>query len=294
MVAVVNPVAGAGKASIRWARVESRLAASGMHVDTRTSEYPGHAATLAREAVVGGCTTVVAVGGDGTVHEVVNGIGKESLQTVSLAVIPAGTGMDFARNMGLPRGIEAVTQVLLRGSTRRIDVGLSHLPTETLFVNFAETGLGAAVVAREALFAGGWPGRLSFLLAAIGAAVKEVNMRALVVVDGEPVYEGSMVSIVAANGRYFGGGMKIAPQASMTDGRLDVLILGNLTKGQLLTHFWKIYPGTHVRHPKVLWLRGTSVHIQTDSPFRLDLDGELNGGTPFQLTVLPEALAVMC
>jgi diacylglycerol kinase family enzyme len=107
------------------------------------------------------------------------------------------------------------------------------------------------------------------------------------------VYDGRLLSAIVANGRYFGGGMKIAPHASMVDALFDVLVLGDFSPGELLTQIWKIYPGVHVRHPKVAWLRGRSVEIVTSVDSRLDLDGELYGSGPYHFSVLPGALRLL-
>ncbi|GAC1445533.1 MAG: diacylglycerol kinase family lipid kinase [Chloroflexota bacterium] len=242
-----------------------------------------------------GAKTLIAVGGDGTVHEVVNGFkeGEEVRDDVRLGIVPAGTGMDFARNIGMSRGVATAVRHLIQGSERRIDVGMCQSDRIRVFVNFAETGLGASVVAREAAFGPGWPGRISYLMAAIAAAMSEENPWARVCVDGDRVYEGPLVSVVVANGRYFGGGMKIAPQASVCDGIFDILILGDFSKAELIGQVWKIYPGFHVAHRKVLSVRGSRVTILSSPGTRLDLDGELGSEGPYSFRVLPQALRVL-
>lgn len=248
----------------------------------------------ARQALSDGYRTIVAVGGDGTVHEVINGIvaGFGAPSDARLAVVPAGTGMDFLRNIGAARGVEAAVARIVRGRERRIDLGVVAA-RDRVFVNFMETGLGAAVVAREERLSDGWPGRLSFLLAALGAAVTEDNLSVRIQVDGNNVYRGPAVSVVVANGRYFGGGMKIAPTAEMDDGRLDVLVLGNFRRLELASQIWKIYPGIHLSHRKVVHVQATSVEIETGGGGLLDLDGELGGAGSCQVTLRPQALRVL-
>lgn len=239
-----------------------------------------------------GFTTIVAVGGDGTVHEVVNGFSDDDLARARLAVVPAGTGMDFLRNVGLPRGARSIAELIASGQERSVDLGRAQAGENRYFVNFAETGLGAAVVAREEVLSPSWPGRVSFFLAAVRAAMAEQNALSRVAVDGAVVYDGPLVSAIVANGRYFGGGMKVAPVASVTDGWLDVLILGDFSRAELVAQIWKIYPGTHVKHPKVLTVRARQVSIEPVGPARLDLDGELYGTGPYIFGVLPSALRV--
>jgi diacylglycerol kinase family enzyme len=200
--------------------------------------------------------------------------------------------MDFARNVGAKRGHAAAVKRVTRGRELRVDVGFMR-DEGRVFVNFMETGLGAAVVARVSHMGDRWPGRLSFFAAALSAAVTESNIRVHVQTDGAFVYEGPAVSVVAANGRYFGGGMKIAPAARMDDGLLDLLILGDLGKLELARQIWKIYPGKHVSHPKVMHLRASAVTVTTRGESLLDLDGELGGKGSCSATVLPRALTVL-
>jgi diacylglycerol kinase (ATP) len=171
-------------------------------------------------------------------------------------------------------------------------VGMS-LRQEHIFVNFAETGIGAAVVAREAQLVHTMPGRASFFFAALDAVRQQENMSARITVDGKDVYNGKLVSVVVANGRYFGGGMRIAPKASMDDGLFDVVVLGDFSRGQLLTHIWKIYPGVHLRHSKVAWTRGRRVEVEPLAPSHLDLDGELYEHGAHDFNILPSALRVL-
>jgi YegS/Rv2252/BmrU family lipid kinase len=295
LVAIVNPAAGHGRAQTRWRRVERLLGQHSVRPEVWHSRHQGHATELTREAIELGFTTILAVGGDGTIHEVVNGFSLNGhlSQSVQLGIVPGGTGMDFVRNIGVGRGIEAAAQRILRGRPRRIDVGLWCNGPERSFVNFAETGIGAAVVAREAQIHRSMPGRASYFFAAMEAVRKQENMVASISVDGIPAYDGPLVSVVVANGRYVGGGMKIAPRARIDDGELDVLVLGDFTRGELLTQIWKIYPGVHLSHSKVAWLRGSRVDVDPLGPTRLDLDGELFGPGPYSFTILPRALAVL-
>jgi YegS/Rv2252/BmrU family lipid kinase len=294
VAAIVNPAARSGRATARWRKVAAALSEAGVEPRTEHTRYPGHARTLAANLAADGYVTILAVGGDGTVHDVVNGVfAAGKAEEVRLGLVPAGTGMDVARGLGLSRRPALVARQIAAGRELAIDVGQAVGADEQYFVNFAETGLGAAVVAREAGFNGAWPGRLSFLVAAVGAALDAGIGRARIAVDGVPAYEGPLVSVVVANGRYFGGGMRIAPRASPTDGLFDVLVLGNFTRAQLVGHIWKLYPGTHIRHPKVIWLRGSEVEVDPITPMSLDLDGELSGSGPYRFRLLPRALRVI-
>lgn len=242
-----------------------------------------------------GYTTLLAVGGDGTLHEVVNALQLNHIvrDDVRVGVIPAGTGMDFARNARIRRGVGAAVDRIIRGEERRFDLGVLTKPFPRLFVNFAESGLGASVVAREATFSPRWPGRASFFLAGVAAAARDHPIAGRVTVDGVTVYDGRLVSLVVANGQFFGGGMKIAPPARTDDGELDIVLLGNLSRVDLVSQMWKLYPGTHLRNPQVLWMRGTDVTFIPESTTQLDLDGELYAGGPSRISIQPRALRVL-
>jgi YegS/Rv2252/BmrU family lipid kinase len=293
LAAIVNPAAGQGRAEQRWRRVQHELFCHGVEAETLRTAGRGDAVRLASRAVEEGFRTLLAVGGDGTVHEVVNGIyASGALGKVRLGVVPAGTGMDFARNTRVGRRLQATVGRILSGNERRVDLGLAGAYTPAVFVNFAESGIGAAVVAHEARRRP-MPGRAAYLVAALDAIRAQRNVPAAVKVDGVDAFDGPVVSVVIANGRYFGGGMRIAPRASMDDGLLDVLILGDFSRGELLAQIWKIYPGVHLSHSKVAWLRGRSVELHLHGPSQLDLDGELYGEGPYRFSILAAALRLL-
>lgn len=295
IAAVINPAAAGGRALHTWKLVEKGLRARGIAVQEFLTRGPGDGEAQASLALDAGYSTLLAVGGDGTLHQVVNALRTEEgiRGDVRVGIVPAGTGMDFSRNVHVPRGSRAAIDRIVRGVERRIDVGVVAAPHLRLFVNFAESGLGASVVAREAGFSARWPGRASFFLAGLAAAARDHPVHGTVTVDGRAVYAGRMVSLVVANGAFFGGGMKIAPPASMEDGALDVVLLGDLSRVELVSQIWKLYPGTHLHNPHVHWMRGTTVAYDPLGPGRLDLDGELYDGGPCRISVLPRALRIL-
>jgi diacylglycerol kinase (ATP) len=278
-----------------WREVESRLRPLGFEVDVFPTRGAGDGTEQARAALRADHTTILAVGGDGTLHEVVNALLEHSRvrSDVRVGIVPAGTGMDFVRNAHLRRGVRAAVDRIVRGKERRFDVGALTEPFPRLFVNFAEAGLGSSVVAREAAFSSRWPGRASFFLAGIAAAARDHPITGTLTVDGVTVYEGRLVSLVIANGAYFGGGMKIAPPARMDDGELDIVLLGDLSRVELVSQIWKLYPGTHLRNPQVHWMRGKEVTFAPRSPGHLDLDGELYVGGESRVVIHRKSLRVL-
>jgi YegS/Rv2252/BmrU family lipid kinase len=234
----------------------------------------------------------VAVGGDGTVNEIVNGIAGVD---VELAVIPRGTGWDFVRTYGIPRNLEAAVEVALRGRARAIDLGRAHYrawdgsEAESLFANIASAGMSGAIAKRANETSKALGGKASYLWATFAVFSRWGNDDVLVRVDGEE-RRGRMHDVVVANGRYFGGGMKITPEAEPDDGVFDVLLIGDLTKRDLMLTLPKTYRGSHLPHPKATSLRGAVVEVETPEPLPVQLDGEQPGTTPARFEIVPRAL----
>jgi YegS/Rv2252/BmrU family lipid kinase len=235
----------------------------------------------------------VVVGGDGSVNEVVNGIALE--EGVELAVIARGTGWDFVRTYKIPRRIDEAARVALRASTREIDLGRvtfrawSGEERQAWFANVASAGMSGAIAQRANDTTKAMGGKVSYAWATL-AVFARWQAGELRVAVGDELRGGRMHDVVIANGRYFGGGMMICPDASSDDGLLDVLLIGDLTKRDLLTTLPKTYRGRHLPHPKAELLRGPTVTVESDEPLPIQLDGEQPGTTPARFEVVPRAL----
>jgi len=249
---------------------------------------------LARSAVADCAELLVAVGGDGTVNEVANGlVGAERAE---LAVIPRGTGGDFVRTFGIPSKLEDAVRIALGEKTRTIDLGRagyrawSGEPGESYFANIASAGMSGAVAKRtnEATRAP-LGGKAAYLWSTVAVFAGLKNTEVQVNVDGE-LRSGPMFDVIVANCRYLAGGMKIAPDAEPDDGLFDVLLIGDISKLDLALTMPKIYRGTHLPHPKAELLRGASVVVEADTPLPVELDGEQPGTTPVRFDVVPRAL----
>jgi YegS/Rv2252/BmrU family lipid kinase len=235
----------------------------------------------------------VAVGGDGTVNEVVNGIAGRL--DVHVAVIPRGTGWDFVRTYRIPRRLEEAVEVALGGKSRVIDLGRARYRRwdggdgESLFANIASAGMSGAIAKRANETSKALGGKASYLWATLAVFSRWRNDEVQVIVDGEE-RRGRMHDVVVANGRYFGGGMQICPEAQPDDGVFDVLLIGDLTKRDLLLTLPKTYRGTHLPHPKAEVLRGAVVEVDAPEPLPVELDGEQPGTTPARFEIVPQAL----
>jgi diacylglycerol kinase (ATP) len=269
-------------------------ASRGLTGDAFFSEGPGHLADLAREAADRGAERLVVVGGDGSLNEVANGIAQRD---VEVAVIARGTGWDFARSQRIPRRTEDAVDVALNGVTREIDLGRALYRSwagadETRwFANVASVGMSGAIAQRANETTKALGGRMSYLLATLSVFARWKVGDVRVSVD-ENVRGGRMHDVIVANGRYLGGGMMICPEAEPDDGLFDVLLIGDLTKRDLMLTLPKTYRGKHLPHPKAELLRGSAVSVDAPSPLPVELDGEQPGTTPVRFELVSRALRV--
>jgi diacylglycerol kinase (ATP) len=223
--------------------------------------------------------------------------GVAGLDGVELAVIARGTGWDFVRTYGIPRDVAAAVDVALHGATREIDLGRVTYrawaggDTVGWFANIASTGMSGAIAQRANDTTKALGGKASYLLATLAVFAGWDATEIRVSVDDE-IRGGRMHDVIVANGRYFGGGMMICPDASPDDGRFDVLLLGDLTKRDLLLTLPKTYKGKHLPHPKAELLHGATVTVDADEPLPIELDGEQPGTTPVRFEIVPRALRV--
>jgi YegS/Rv2252/BmrU family lipid kinase len=305
-VVVVNPQSQNGALGRRWpeiARVLGRTLGGFEHVLT---EGPRDATRLAREALAGGAECVVAIGGDGTIHEVANGFFDEAGAPIrpgaALGILPFGTGGDFRKSVAIPTELEAAAAVLSAGHTRAVDVGrltYTHAGASgrCIFVNIASFGIGGLVDHIVNTSSKRLGGTLSFFLGTVRAVARYKNQRVRLILDereDEPLHL-TINNVAVANGRYFGGGMHIAPEARVDDGVFDVVAIGDYKAGEMLVHGSKLYRGTHLALDKVVHRRAKKVQaFPVDAEeVLLDVDGETPGALPATFEILPGALPLI-
>ena len=288
-VFLVNPASANGSTGRRWPELARRAAAAGLEGATLFSERQGHLAELAREAALDGAELLVVVGGDGSVNEVANGLAGLGRQP-EIAVVPRGTGWDFSRTFGIPRKIDDAVQIALEGDVRTIDLGRASYrawdgsDATASFANVASAGMSGAIAKRANETTKALGGKASYLWATFAVFSGWEATEIEVVVDGER-RTGRMFDVVVANGRFFGGGLQICPEAEPDDGLFDVLTIGDVTKRDLVQTMPKMYRGTHLPHPKAELLRGSSVTVTSETPLPIELDGEQPGTTPVTFEV---------
>jgi diacylglycerol kinase (ATP) len=295
---IVNPAAGAGKTAKKWPQIMALLKNMGLDFKHDITEAPGHAVELAKEAVKKGYKIVVSVGGDGTIHEIVNGIHEAGASTdVAVGIVNTGTGADYIRTLGVPRRYKEACKCLLSRGRRIVDLGVVEYTKDgkrkkRLFVNFAGIGFDAEVVratTEKFKALGDMP---SYLMGLFSTLMSYENRDVSIIVDGEH-WERRVCTILLNNGRYGGGGMMPAPNADPSDGFFDVVIIDDITKPDLIMSIPRIYRGTHLTHPKVTLMRAREVEIIPTLTSAVQADGELLGEAPARFTVLPAALKVI-
>jgi diacylglycerol kinase (ATP) len=287
---VANPTSGRGKGARLIPKVEALLRSMGIRHTMHISGSPADPERMAREAAQRGAETVVALGGDGHVGTCANGVtGTEA----ALAVIPAGTGNDFARLLGIPlKDPSAATRLLETPVLRQLDVVRLTTPQrERFYVNVGGAGFDSEVNAyanRMRLV----KGKAKYVVATFALLPRFKPGQFEVVVDGvEHELPGMLIAV--GNGVSYGGGMKVCPTAVPDDGLIDLCVIGDISKAQFIKTFPKVFKGRHVDHPKVTVLRGKEVTISAERTLQVFADGEHVGTLPATFTVVPASLRVV-
>ena len=310
-VVVINPSSASGSTGEAWPRIASDLRAEFGPFQTAFTKVRGDAASLAADAARKGTKLIVACGGDGTISEVANGI-LSSGKDAELGVLPSGTGGDFRRSLEIPSQSRAAARILRKGRTRRIDVGrisfVDHDGAEAMryFVGVASCGMSTKVIERVKAGGPDWlpantpkwlGGRVSFGASLLQTALRTEASRLLVQLDDERERHLLVVNLCIANARYFGGGMKIAPEAKLNDGKFDVIGVGDLGALKIFTSAPRIYFGSHLSLPEIshgLARKITVRPAERDTQIDLEVDGELPGRLPATFQIIPSALRVRC
>jgi diacylglycerol kinase (ATP) len=295
-VFLVNPASAGGSTGREWPELARRAAAAGLEGETALSARPGEIAELAARASADGAALVVAVGGDGTAHEAVNGLLRAGGST-ELALIPRGTGEDFARALGVPGDFETALAIARDGEVRTIDAGRVRYESnagrgeEAFFCSMAGVGMSGVVARRLMTTTKALGGKVAGIIATVAIFSRWSNVELQVNVDDE-ARTGLMQDVFVANTEYHNGGMNLCPGATPDDGIFDVLVVGDVTKRELMVEFPRLYRGTFLPHPKAELLRGRAVTVESEKPLPIELDGEQPGTTPVRFEVVPGALRV--
>jgi YegS/Rv2252/BmrU family lipid kinase len=293
-VVIVNPASAGGSTGEAWPQIASDLRSQFGSFRVLFTKHRGDAAALAGEAARKGAKLIIACGGDGTISEVANGI-LSSGKDVELGILPSGTGGDFKRTLEIPSRSRDAARVLRNGRTARIDVGrvsfVDNNGAETMryFVGVASCGMSTKVI--ERVKAEG----ISFASSLLQTAMRNEAIRLAIQLDDTNDRQLTVSNLCIANARYFGGGMKIAPDAKLTDGKFDVVGVGDLSALKIFTSAPRVYLGSHLSMPEVSHALARKVTVRPadrDKEVALEIDGELPGRLPATFQIIPEALRV--
>lgn len=305
---ILNPVAGGGRLKRDWPRVAALLNKHFGKFEVRETQAQGDAERFAIELAAQGCGLVIAAGGDGTASEVADGLLQAFAETgrvVELGLLPCGTGIDFARGLRLPKKLDVLLRQIAEAKGRKVDAGrITYVDdhgklASRHFINIASLGLSGATdravnddkrkgrVSAKALFF--WRTVVEFM------RYRFQTVR-ITVDDGKPL-ETSIALVAVANGRFFGGGMMVAPDAELDDGQFEIVILKAAGKLQLIWDLRLVYGGRHRNHPAITMLRGRKVLVEpvgsaSVNGALVDIDGESPGRIPATFEMLPGALTL--
>ena len=293
-VVIVNPLSAGGSTGEAWPQIASDLRSHFGSFRAVFTKHRGDAAALASEAARKGAKLIIACGGDGTISEVANGI-LSSGKDAELGILPSGTGGDFRRTLEIPARSRDAARILRIGRSVRIDVGrVSYTDQEgrdatRYFVGVASCGMSTKVIERVKTE------DVSFVNALLKTAMRNEPVRLLVQLDDSHERHLVVSNLCVANARYFGGGMKIAPDAKLTDGKLDIVSIGDLSAMKIFTSAPRVYTGSHLSMPEVSHALARKIAVRASdraAEIPLEVDGELPGRLPATFQIIPEALRV--
>lgn len=297
-VVIVNPRSGGGLSEKRWAGIVGPISDGLGAFDTRFTERPGHARTIAREESAAGRKLVIALGGDGTISEVADGLVAAGGKT-DMGVIPRGTGGDFRRSLDLENRLFSAAERVRKSVPREIDVGrvvfIDHQGQQAArhFVNVTSVGFSSVVAERANQASKRMGGRVSFLSAVVRSLITYDNAEVMVSVDGSEDRRMTLLLAAIGNGRFFGGGMKICPEAVLDDGHFDFVTVGDLGRIEVLAKIHRIYSGNHLSMKEVNQVRCRRLRVAPvdgKAQIPLEVDGETPGRLPASFEILKGAL----
>lgn len=301
-IAVINPNAGGGRVAREWPLLSNMLKDRGFPFEEVFTTHRYHAVELVIYSLKRGFRNFISVGGDGTLHEIVNGIFYQKevpVSEITLAVLPTGSANDWTRMYRIPKDYDKAIETVLEGRTvmqdvARVEYSQAGVRNSRYMVNVAGVGLDANICLRcNASKDKGKSGDLAYVKAAFKALVSRTSTPTKVVVDGRSFFSGKMFSIAFGVGKYSGGGMMQVPDAVADDGLVNVMVARKVSKIKFLLLFKQLFKGTIYRIREVSHTTASRVCVISRKPDRVEIDGEVVGTTPMNLEVLPRALRVV-
>lgn len=300
---IVNPESNQGRTKKRWKHIKEALISFLKEFKYEFTEKPLQAAEISRAAIKDGSELIVGVGGDGTMNEIANGFFEDEKPInpeTSLGIVPSGTGSDFSRSLHIPSGLKNALHVITQAPSNRIDIGKvkfrnhAHSTDERLFLNVSDFGIGGEVVHRmnqERME----KKASSYFKCLIATFMCYKNKRLKIKIDGKDLPEDEYMVGAISNGRIFGKGMKIAPEALLDDGLFDLVLVKGMKKFEFFRNVFRIYTGTHLSHPKISLIRGQKIDVEPsleEETVLIEVDGEQVGSLPATFEIIPSHMLV--
>ncbi len=300
---IVNPESNQGRTKKRWKRIKEALKSFLKEFKYEFTEKPLQAVEISRSAIKEGIELIVGVGGDGTINEIANGFFEQEKPInpeTALGIIPSGTGSDFSKSLHIPLGLRNALRVITQAPSNRIDIGKvtyrNHFASEVerFFLNVSDFGIGGEVVYKmnqERME----KKASSYFKCLVSTFMSYTNKKLNISVDGEELPVDEYMVGAIANGRIFGKGMKVAPEASLDDGMFDLVLVRKMKKLEFFRNIFRIYTGTHLSHPKISLIRGTKIEVapaDMEERILIEVDGEQVGSLPATFEILPQRLLV--
>lgn len=301
IIAVVNPEAAGGKAAKIWLKKSKYFKKMFINFDEVYTKKPGDAIDIASKAVEESYDYIMSVGGDGTVNEIINGMlsSKTKERKTKLIIYPLGTGSDLSRALNLPHDIKKFSALIAREKIRTIKAVeanfLNHnqQPEKRYFLNIADCGMGAEVAKKLNKSSKTIDGSLSYLLKIFQTLFKYRNKEIKIETDTNLIYQGKVNMVIIAHGNYFGGGIKIAPEADLFGDKLNLIILKDFSKVGIILNLIKGYTGKHLDHPLVDSYLVEKVKISAVEKAELELDGESIGSTDAEFKISEKKISIL-
>jgi len=298
---IVNPNAGNGKGRKDWEKISSILKRTGISYKELFTERKGHAIVLSKEGIEARYKKFLCVGGDGTLNEIVNGVFEQdfcSTKDITLGLIPVGTGNDWGRMFGIPLDYEGAVKIIKEAKLMLHDIGVvsyhnGNEKSKRYFINIAGLGFESVVVKRaNAQKDKGRSGKTIYFYNLLMSLLPYKNTKAEIVIDGTKSYA-NIFSINVGNGRYCGGGMRQTPNAIPNDGILDVTVIKEMGKLEIIMNLNKLYNGTILDHPKIDGYTCKNAMISSEKILFAEADGEYLGHTPVEFSIIPSGINII-
>lgn len=291
ILVIINPVAGKGRTIEIIPKIKEKFDSFKSEIDYRIvlSNYAGEISSITKKYYIEGYREFIAVGGDGTLSELINGLEYSMLENVKIGIIPLGTGNDFVKNFNEKSDLDDLFDAIINNQTQLVDMGMVN---NYMFINVCSFGIDGPIIKDTEKFKKMLPGKFAYLFSTLKAGISFKPKNVKVQIDGVN-HIGQMILIAVGNGKYFGGGMKICPDALLNDGSFEVCLVKDVSKGKFMKEISKVYSGRLGEVEEVNYLKGKVVKVEVmKGQYLINVDGNLVGSTPAEISIIENAIRV--